>query len=197
MSFTTGTLLYTESMTVAKLYVESGDWNQVREIVLADNRLQMRTENASRRIWQEVSSRLKRLTADQLALLLDGSRPEQNLLLWLAVCKRYRFIHDFAADILREKFLRGDLHLSYEKYDAFFYNKAEWHLEVAAVAPSTQRKQRQVVFKMLREAELLTADNRIRPAPLTPRLIAAITASDPADLDIYPITAAAVREPAL
>lgn len=194
MSFTTGTLLYRESLTVAGLYTELGDWNEVREIVLADNRLQMRTSNASKRIWREVSSRLRLLTAAQLTLLLDGSRPEQNLLLWLAACKRYRFIADFAVEVLREKFLRRDLYLTYENYDAFFYNKAEWHPEVAAVAPSTQRKQRQVVFKMLREAELLAADKRILPAPLTPRLVAAIAADDPAALDIYPITPAEVQE---
>lgn len=41
----------------------------------------------------------------------------------------------------------------------FFYDKAEWDPEVERIAESTRDKQRQVVFKILREAELLTSDN--------------------------------------
>jgi hypothetical protein len=186
MSFTTGALLYHESLIIAGLYEELRDWTAVREKVVRENRLQMRTLNASKRICQELISRLKRLTTTELDLLLTASRQEQNQILWLAVCKRYRFIHDFAVEVLREKFLRLDLELAPEEYDRFFDDKAEWRPEVARVAPATRRKQRQFVFKMLREAELLASNNQIAAAFLTPELERVISQDCPDYLAIYP-----------
>jgi hypothetical protein len=194
MSFTSGALLYQESLGVANLLEKVGDWDVVRERVMKDNLLQMRTLNASKRIFREVASRLKQLTPAELALLRTGTRQEQNHLLWLAICKRYRFIYDFAADVVREKFLRLDFDLSYDAYDVFFNNKAEWHPEVEGVAESTRKKLRQVLFKMMREANLLTQDNQILPAMPTPREIKVITADSPSYLLAFPISPTEVQE---
>ena len=188
MSFTTGALLRHESMIVADLLRGLGDWNAVRDKVAAENLLQMRTRNSSQRICREVISRLKQLTPAQLEIVLDGSRQEQDYVLWLAVCKRYRFLYDFAAEVIREKYLRLDLALAPEEYDIFFNRKAEWHPEVEAVAPATRNKQRQFLFKMLREAELLSSAGRIVPALLSPRLIDAIRDDDPAHFAVFPVS---------
>ncbi len=45
---------------------------------------------------------------------------------------------------------------------------------------------RQVLFKMLREAGLLTTDNQITPALLSPRLIQVIAQENPPDILIFP-----------
>ena len=78
MSFTSGTLLHRESLTIADLYAELHDWDAVRSTVLAENRLQMRTANASQRLYREIASRLKQLTADEFDLLLHGLLQEQS-----------------------------------------------------------------------------------------------------------------------
>lgn len=188
MSFTSGALLSHESITVAKIFSELADWGAVRDRVVAGNRLQMRTHNASQRICREVTSRLKKLTTTQLEIVLDGSQQEQCQVLWLAVCKRYCFIYDFAAETMREKFLRLDLHLTYEDYDIFFNGRAEWHPEVACVRSVTRGKQRQIVFKMMHEAGLLSGDRRIIPALLSARLADAIRCDDPAHFAVFPVT---------
>lgn len=188
MSFTSGTLLYHESRIIADLFADLGDWDAVREVVVAENRLQMRTLNASKRICNEVISRLRLLTPQALDLLRTGTQIEQNLLLWLAVCKRYGYIYQFATELLREKFVQLDFTLNHDDYEIFFNRKVEWYPEVERVASSTQRKQRQVLFKMLREAGLLGEAGRILPALLTPRLAVLIQADDVAFLNIYPIT---------
>ena len=195
MSFTAGALLYRESMVVAGLAGEALDWDRVKHEVLAGNLLQMRTPSASQRILREVTARLRLLTPTQVRLLLGGSRPEQNLLLWLAVCKRYRFIREFAVDVVQEKYLRLDLAVSYEDYDVFFNAKAEWHSEVESLAPSTRSKLRQIVFRMLREAEILTSSNRIVPVLMTPQLAAAVAEDDPAYFAIFPMAAPQLTRP--
>ena len=194
MSFTSGALLYRESLTVARQYAETGNWDATREQVIANNLLQMRTLNASRRIFREISSRLKHLTPDQLALLLTGAHQEQNHMLWLATCKRYRFIYEFAVEVIREKFIRFDFDLPYDAYDVYFNHKAEWHPEVDGVTKATRGKLRQVLFKMLREANLLLPDNQIVPTLLTPREIEVITADSSAHLAIFPVSLAEIQE---
>lgn len=187
MAFTTAPLLFSETMRVAELWTQNPDWSQVKEAVLANNLLQMRTDNSAKRIFTEISSRLKQLTSAQMALLLVDSRREQHYLLWLAFCKRYRFVYEFATEVVREKFLRLDMSLTYEEYDIFFNNKAEWHPEVARVAPATRKKQRQFLFRIMREAELLTNQHEIVPAVLSPQLTAVLQADDPAHFSIFPV----------
>ncbi len=188
MSFTTASLLYNESLMVATLFVENQDWSQVRETVLAENRLQMRTQNASQRTFREISSRLKQLTPAQMETLLESEPRQQNYLLWLAFCKRYRFVYDFAVTVMREKFLRLDLQLTHEEYEIYFIHKAEWHPEVERIAESTRTKQKQIVFKTMREAGLLNQQGQIVPVLLSPSVANVIVQDDPTHLTIFPIS---------
>lgn len=180
--------MYRESITLAELYGREPDWRSVRREVVTHNLLQMRTENASKRICREGISRLRRLTPDQLEIVREGNRQEQVQLLWLAVCKRYRFVYDFASEVVREKFLRLNLKLTQDDYEIFFNSKAEWHPEMERIAESTRKKQRQFVFKMLREADLLSADGMIQPALLSPRVVRAIREDDPANFSVFPVS---------
>jgi hypothetical protein len=62
------------------------------------------------------------------------------------------------------------------------------------VAESTRKKLRQVLFKMMREANLLTQDDQIVPAMLTPRTIELIAADSPSYLLAFPISPTVVQE---
>lgn len=186
MSFTTATLLSHECILVVELFAALDDWDETRRRVLDDNLLQMRTSNAAKRIFSEIASRLRQLTPEQLAYLLTADRREQNYLLWLAYCKRYRFVYDFAVEVIGEKCRRLDFALTYDEYDIFFSDKAEWRPEVARVAEATRKKQRQFLFKIMREAELLSAAGQMTPVFLSPPLARLIAADDPAHLAIFP-----------
>jgi hypothetical protein len=120
MSFTTGSLFYLESVKLAGLFVELNDWNAVRNQVLSENLLQARTQNTSKRMCREIISRLKTLAPREIDLLIHGSSKEQGYLLWIAVCRRYKFIADFAVEIIRERYLSLKTDLHYEDFDAFF-----------------------------------------------------------------------------
>lgn len=193
MSFTTGTLFHQESVSLAGLYFKKGDWNEVRNEVIARNLLQARTTNSAKRICREICSRLKHLYKDELKLLVEGDHQEQAYLLWLAVCRRYRFIYDFSAEVIIERFLTLSYDLNYEDYDAFFNAKMEWHEELEKVTTTTRNKLRQVMFKMLREAELLNSDNSIIPAMLSSRLVNVISSYSNQDLHVFPVMEATLQ----
>lgn len=194
MSFTAGGLLSHESVEVAKLYLNLANWLTVREKVLEDNILQARTQNTAKRIFREISSRLDLLTKEELEILAEGSYQEQIQILWLAICKRYKFIYDFAIEVIREKFLSLGMEVSFGDYDVFFNSKAEWHDELENLTEKTKNKARQVVFKILREAELLSKNNIIMPSILAHRVFESICNDDPLNLSIFPITDNSSRE---
>lgn len=187
MSFTTGSLFHRESVELAALYLDFGDWNSVRDKVVAENLLQTRTLNTLKRVCREVISRLRTLSLGELQFLVEGSHQEQAYLLWLAVCRRYRFIADFAVEVLRERYITLKNDLAHEDFDAFFNRKSEWHLELDEITPATRGKLRQVLFKMLREADLLTANNMIHAAMLSPRLLELIHQGSHRDVLRFPV----------
>ena len=186
MSFTTGSLFHQESVKLAALFLETQDWNLVRDRVLSKNLLQFRTVNTSKRVCREVCSRLKTLNENELDLLAHGTIQEQSYLLWLAVCRRYKFIADFAAEIVREKYISLQFALDYEDFDFFFNKKSEWHEELDQIKPATRIKSRQILFKMLREADLLSSNNVINPAMLSPQLLGTISEEHRQNLLIFP-----------
>ena len=187
MSFSTGALFQQYSTMFAELYDELQDWRIVREKILENNRLQARTQNTAHRVCREVISRLNRLTPEQLLLLNEGSTRDQGHILWAAACKRYRFIHDFAVEVVHEKFLHMDLLLTQVNYNVYFNQKAEWHDEVNRIKETTQNKLRQVIFRMLHEAELLSGQNMIIPIVLSPMVHTAILDDPDLSLAIYPV----------
>jgi len=187
MSFTTGGLFRNESLKLIALYLELGDWDAVRDNVSANNILQARTINSLRRVSREIISRLKTLSPDEIKLFTGISPQEQSYLLWLAVCRRYRFIADFAVEVLRERYISLKNDLSYEDFDSFFNRKSEWHAELDEIRPATRHKLRQVLFKMLREADLLTSKNIIIAAVLSPEIIRAIPVENRQDISCFPV----------
>lgn len=194
MSFTTGGLFHQESVKVAALYLDVGDWKKVRDEIIGKNILQTRTISSLKRICKEILSRLKTLDSSELELLVNGSNQEQAYLLWLAVCRRYKFISDFAIEVVKERFLTLRSDLNHEDFNAFFNAKAQWHDGLEKITTATKMKLRQVLFKMLREAGLLTAKNIITPAMLPPRMVRIIGRNAYQDLSVFPVTESELKD---
>lgn len=187
LSYSSGGLHYQESVIIAELYHEINDWKAVKIDCLEKNRLQTRTQSHGERVSREVISRLKELTENQLNLLIEGTRQEQGCILWLAICKRYRFIRDFAIEVIREKFLTMEMQVFPEDYDAFFNRKADWHDELEKITETTQKKAKQVIFRILREVDILSTENIIAPMLLPPQVVDVIEQDDPSYMMIFPI----------
>ncbi|OGR05230.1 MAG: hypothetical protein A2511_09945 [Deltaproteobacteria bacterium RIFOXYD12_FULL_50_9] len=194
MSFSTGGLFFNESLRVLDCYLIERDWARVRELILSENLLQSRTQSSAARRAREICHRLEKLTEKQLNLLSSGNTQEQLYLLWVAICKYYPFIKEFSVNVLREKFLRMDLLLTPQDYDVFFEEKAEWHDELEQLTASTRAKLRQVLFKMMREAEIISKDNMILPGLLTKELATTLVADNPAWFTVLPVTDAEINK---
>ena len=170
LSFTTGGLFMQESAMVTGLYLHNRDWKLTRDQVRSENLLQVRTTTAALRISKEIVARLEQLSIPELECVVDGSVRERGYLLWTATCRRYELIREFAVEVLHEYFVTLRQTLSLKDFDAFLNHKAMWHEELDSTAPSTQNKLRQNLFRMMREADLISPENLIQPAMLTARI---------------------------
>lgn len=187
MSFSTGGLFLGESLKLARLYLKLCDWDSVRNKVVDENILQARTQNSLKRVCREVIARIKTLNHDELEHFVAGSHQEQVYLLWLAVCRRYKFIADFAIEVLRERYISLKYDLTYDDFDSFFGLKSEWHRELEEITPKTRDKLRQVLFKILREADILAANNMINAAMLSPTLLELIRQGGSKEVLYFPL----------
>lgn len=192
MSFTAGALLQSESVTIAKLYLELGSWNEVKDKAISNNVLQSRAVSTLKRISYEVISRLSTLTSEELILLVNSSHKDQAYLIWMAVCRHHKFIADFAIEVLRERFITFKPDLQYSDFDVFFNRKCDWHSELDGLSISTKKKLRQVLFKMLREADFLDGKNNIQATILSPRLLDVIERSGGRDIMYFTVSENAV-----
>ncbi len=193
MAFSSGGLLYNESLLVLDVYLQVKDWGVTRKSIIDANTLQSRTLGSEKRKVGEIISRISLLTSKQLDLLETGSNEEQRYLLWLAVCKRYLLIYEFALEVIQEKYLRMDLPLSREEYDLFFEYKAEWYEEFERVKPSTRKKTRQTLFQIMREAQILSTENLIIPAIPSGSFLQCVMADNQKWLRAFPVSEAEIK----
>ena len=188
MSFMLGGLYYSESLLLLELHHQTKNWDNVYTIALEKNTLQNRVVSTAKRVLKEIINRLKTLTDKELIVLENGSSSEQKYLLWLSICRRYTFIHDFAVEVIRERYLTLKYDLPIEEYESFYNAKEQWHEELEKITDGSRYKQRTVVYKMLREADIIDSNQLILPAILSDDLITVISEHNPDDLMIFPIS---------
>ena len=186
MSFGAGGLLINESVAVARQHRVGEDWESTMAAAQQGGAFPVRKANSARRLIREIINRLKRLSPDERALLIEGERTEQAALLWLAACRAYRFIGEFAVEVLNERFLSFRTDLTYDDFDTFLAAKEEWSPKLASLSASTRAKLRAVLFRMMREAEILSQDDRILGAMLSLRVVALIRADNSDQLRFFP-----------
>ncbi|MEK8225279.1 DUF1819 family protein [Oerskovia sp. M15] len=168
LTFVSRALLVRETVLLAELREPGESWESVRDRAVRENIVQGRAYRSGVRLTREAIRRLVVLTDAEVALLLDSTMSERAQLMWAAACRAYSFIGDFAEQVLRERYLLMTPTLTVEHLAAFIGSQSVWHPEVAELTESMSRGVKQTVFRMMREAELVTAAGAILPVLLTP-----------------------------
>lgn len=186
LSFTAGALLSSEAALVAPIYLREHDWVLTRGRVKNENLLQGRVATSNTRMLRALVPRLQLLTEAELQIVANGTSTERGQLMWAAACRRYTLIAEFAEEVLRERFLTLAGSVTYEEYDAFYRGKAMWHEELDEVTDLSYKKLRQVLFKMMVEAGLLTKQGQIEPALFSTRVADCLSERTPSDIRFFP-----------
>jgi len=187
MSFTSGGLYLNESVELAASYLETKDWDETIALAQAEGLTSLPKEKSKRRVLREIVNRLATLSGDEMQFLVENAdRQEQSLLIWVSVCRAYRLVREFALEVVQDHYLAYQLELPPEGFDIFFEQKAEWEGVLASTSAATRVRLRQVAFKIMREAGIISEDNRIQSTYLSIPLRALIEANAPGDLSVFP-----------
>ena len=161
----------------------------VRRYAVAENVLQIRTHAAGVRIVSEVVKRLSALTMGELRCIADADtlQSDRRALMWVAMCRYYALVGEFAQEVLHEHFLIGAPAITYDDYDHFMLGKAMWHPEIDDLSTSTSAKLRSNVFKAMVEAGLVNrSDDTIIPSLLS-REVTGILMRRPESFGFFPM----------
>jgi hypothetical protein len=187
MSFSVGGLMLNESLVIAQGYQPGESWASARERLLAQGASSLPKLASQTRALREVYDRIGHLSdAERQYLSAEADRTEQQAMIWLAICRTYRFVHEFAVEVISERYQSWRLDLGHEVFDRFLAEKAETDPALAELSSSTCAKLRQVLFRILREAGLRSIEGRIQPIWLSGRMKRLIEENNPADLRVFP-----------
>ncbi len=187
MSFVTGGLLLNESIEVARMHEPTETWEATIQRALEVGVSTLPKAASRRRTLREIVNRISTLHDEELRYLVEGAdRQDQQALLWLATCRAYRFVREFATEVIQERFLSFQHDLPLESFDVLFEAKAEWDEGLAGISATTRAKLRQVLFRMMREANIINEEGRILSAYISLGLKAMLSRNHPGDLSVFP-----------
>jgi hypothetical protein len=167
-SFTAGALLHEEMVLAAnELINEHFELERLSAEVLKKDR-----SKTNKREFAEVALRLKTLDKKEVEFLAKGSLAVSKQVALLACIRAYDFIRDFFDHVILEKVTLFDFSLTERDYISFVRSKEMDHPELEGLADSTKYKVKQVLFKMLVQAELIDSikSKQINPNYLESRL---------------------------
>ena len=211
LSFTVGGLLAEQGRIIAALF--SGDRGEhvnpdsdpanrtteveheigeritrIRKQAIEENVFSIRTRSANSRVVSEVLKRLSALTETEIHYLADDDTPasDRQALMWVAMCRYYALVGEFANEVLRERYLMGFSTLNKDDYDRFIQAKSMWHPELEELSALTAGKLRSNVFKAMSEAELWEKESDTLLPSLLSKSVTAILENRPESFRFFP-----------
>ena len=139
LSFGTGNAYINESNLILKKYLENKDWRETEKYSIENNFLQTNTLSSSKRIFREISLRLKSLSNEEQDFFIRSNYVEQSIVIWISICRTYKFIGDFLSMIILEKFNSYQLELDYNDFNYFYEKQKVFHEELNLLKDSTRK----------------------------------------------------------
>lgn len=173
-SFTALSLRLNEMLLVAEAAKEGKEIDYVNELGGGKS-------STGKRMFSEFKKRLAFLTPKQIEILLESNLVTQKQIALVSICKSYGFIRDFVIEVLREKLLLYDYEITEGDYISFYRRKFDLHEEMDSLTELTEKKIRQVTFKILEQAGLINdiKSRIIQPQIIEFKLIKAIVKDNP------------------
>ena len=187
-------LMFALSTEMLSLYDEEKDWLSVRKIAIEKNLAQKNAISSRTRYVNEVLSRVRYLYESEISYFLNQANDnEQHLLLWIALCRSNRLVREFAVKLLRESFLNFKTEVSFDDFDAFYFDLSSSNSELDSVSTQMKNKIRGRIINSAKEAGLLTKDNFIQPVFLSADFCKCVSDNSLNDLSFLPIFDADIK----
>jgi hypothetical protein len=186
LSFTVGGLFLFEGIELARFRATGEPWEAVRRTAPDVIFIAKGGASSVKRFRNEVIGRLSTLSPGEIGHLAGAGMTDARALMWVAACRKYRILAEFAREMLDERLRSYQPEIRITDFDQFLDEKGIHAKEIAGLAPSTRARLRSGAFRMLREAELVDADSRVRPLPLSETLRDLLAKDRRPGLDVIP-----------
>ena len=179
-SFTASSLRLSEMVMVADAALKKREIDYVSELGKGK-------ASTGRRMLSEFKKRLAHLTEEQLSALVTGDFVIQKQIAYLSVCKTYGFIRDFVIEVIREKYLIFDNQVTDGDFLSFFRRKVDLHPKMDTLTEITQKKIKQVTFKILEQSGIIdnVKNKMIQPQLVDDTVVRTILSEHPKWLKIF------------
>lgn len=173
-SFTASSLRLNEMLLVARAFNDGVEVDYTNDLGAGKS-------STGKRMLSEFKKRVSQLTPLQIEVLLNGDLLTQKQLTLVSICKSYSFIREFIVEVVREKMLVYDYQITDGDYISFYRRKSDLHEEMDSLTELTEKKIKQVVFKMLEQAGLINdiKNRMIQPQIIDYKLIKALVLDNP------------------
>lgn len=173
-SFTASSLRLNEMLLVARAYHDDVEVDYTNDLGGGKS-------STGKRMLSEFKKRISHLTPVQVEVLLNSDLVTQKQLTLVSVCKSYSFIREFIVEVVREKVLVYDYQITDGDYISFYRRKFDLHEEMDSLTELTEKKIKQVTFKILEQAGLINdiKNKIIQPQIIDYKLIKALVQDNP------------------
>lgn len=184
------------SAEMARGFLACGDWMVLQRRILEEGRLPQKSLSGRSRAFAEIRYRLRQLSEEQLGLLGVTELVTQRLLIHLAACRAYPFLHEFTVQVLREKAQVRDFVLNVFDFERFWEQQALTRPQVARLGEVSRKQIRRAVFRFLAEVGLTSSSRvpRIQAPWVSPELARAVCLSSPELLKVFLLSDRQIRE---
>ena len=155
LSFTAASLMFFETLQIAKLYLKFENWDLVAKEVTEENFLQKGTVSTRKREFSEIKKRLIALEKEELEFIIYASSDELKLFCLYLCARTYRLIYEFIVEVIREKYLLYDYVIYDSDYTKFYESKKLSSPKLQKISQKTEYKLKQVIFRILEQAGLI------------------------------------------
>lgn len=160
-SFTASSLRLNEMLLVAQAIYDNREIDYVNDLGGGKS-------STGKRMMSEFKKRISYMTSPEIEILLGGDLITQKQMALITVCKCYGFIREFVIEVVREKLLVYDYQITDGDYISFYRRKYETHEEMESLTQLTEKKIKQVTFKILEQSGII--DN-IKKRTIQPQIV--------------------------
>lgn len=162
-----------EIKQVLSLMEEGLSREQIREKVLKENRFHQKNYTTNVRLFNKVWRRISYLDEGLADFVRKGTGRDVDVVLLYTYLKAYRFLREFAYEVLLYQYEQGRTLLTPAEVVEFFERVEEQSPKVRRYTPDTKKKMQQVMIKAFVDAEWLyplKGGWEIRPLPISQKL---------------------------
>lgn len=162
-----GSLLVKESRAVAELLLKGLDEKQFYEEILVSNVLQKRSPASAKRQAKLIRNRLQPLHQDFWEMIQNGSHEQSTQTLLAASIDHSHLLGDFIKQAIQLQIKTFQKQITYREWNSFFEECKHRDPNAAQWAESTTKKIRQVVFRILAEAQVIDSTRSLTLIPFS------------------------------